>query len=121
MKNEMINGMEPARFLAAQLLTNSSLTGKRYYDKEDEYTDTLRANLPLISKGAASELDSNEKYRTILCVKYARLELSAKLLQYEVDYDSIHKYDEQYDKLINRTKESIAFYDALIEKLEEIL
>ena len=67
------------------------------------------------------KLTAYEKYHTILCVKYARLELSAKLLQYEVDYDSIHKYDEQYDKLIEQTKESIAFYDALIEKLEEIL
>ena len=67
------------------------------------------------------KLTENERYHTLLCVKYARHELSTKLLQYEFDYDSIHKYDEQYDKLIEQTKESIAFYDALIEKLEEIL
>ena len=67
------------------------------------------------------KLTENEKYHALLCVKYARHELSTKLLQYEIDYDSIHKYDEQYDKLIKQTKESIAFYDALIEKLEEIL
>ena len=67
------------------------------------------------------KLTAYEKYHTILCVKYARHELSTKLLQYEIDYDSIHKYDEQYDKLIEQTKESIAFYDALIEKLEKIL
>lgn len=67
------------------------------------------------------KLTANEKYRTILCVKYARLELSTKLTQYEIDYDSINKYDEQYDKLIKQTNESIAFYDALIKKLEEIL
>ena len=67
------------------------------------------------------KLTENERYHTLLCVKYARHELSTKLLQYEIDYDSIHKYDEQYDKLIEQTKESIAFYDALIEKLEEIL
>ena len=67
------------------------------------------------------KLTENERYHTLLCVKYVRHELSTKLLQYEIDYDSIHKYDEQYDKLINRTKESIAFYDALIERLEEIL
>lgn len=67
------------------------------------------------------KLTAYEKYHTILCVKYARHELSTKLLQYEIDYDSIHKYDEQYDKLIEQTKESIAFYDALIKKLEEIL
>jgi hypothetical protein len=67
------------------------------------------------------KLTENEKYHALLCVKYARHELSTKLLQYEIDYDSIHKYDEQYDKLIEQTKESIAFYDALIEKLEEIL
>ena len=67
------------------------------------------------------KLTENERYHTLLCVKYARHELSTKLLQYEFDYDSIHKYDEQYNKLIEQTKESIAFYDALIEKLEEIL
>lgn len=67
------------------------------------------------------KLTENEGYHTLLCVKYVRHELSTKLLQYEIDYDSIHKYDEQYDKLIEQTKESIAFYDALIEKLEEIL
>ena len=67
------------------------------------------------------KLTENEKYHALLCVKYARHELSTKLLQYEIDYDSIHKYDEQYDKLIEQTKESISFYDALIEKLEEIL
>lgn len=67
------------------------------------------------------KLTENEKYHALLCVKYVRHELSTKLLQYEIDYDSIHKYDEQYDKLIEQTKESIAFYDALIEKLEEIL
>ena len=67
------------------------------------------------------KLTENERYHTLLCVKYARHELSTKLLQYEIDYDSIHKYDEQYDKLIEQTKESITFYDALIEKLEEIL
>ncbi len=121
MKNEMIDGMEPARFLAAQLLTNSSLTGKRYYDKEDEYTDTLRANLPLISKGAASELDSNEKYRTILCVKYVRHELSTKLLKLEIEYESHEHYDANLEQSIEQIRESIAFYDALINKLEEIL
>ena len=67
------------------------------------------------------KLTENERYHTLLCVKYARHELSTKLLQYKFDYDSIHKYDEQYDKLIEQTKESITFYDALIEKLEEIL
>ena len=67
------------------------------------------------------KLTENERYHTLLCVKYVRHELSTKLLQYEFDYDSIHKYDEQYDKLIEQTKESIAFHNALIEKLEEIL
>ena len=67
------------------------------------------------------KLTENERYHTLLCVKYARHELSTKLLQYEFDYDSIHKYDEQYDKLIEQTKESITFYDALINKLEKIL
>ena len=67
------------------------------------------------------KLTENERYHTLLCVKYVRHELSTKLLQYEIYYDSIHKYDEQYDKLIEQTKESIAFYDALINKLEKIL
>lgn len=67
------------------------------------------------------KLTENERYHTLLCVKYVRHELSTKLLQYEIDYDSIHKYDEQYDKLIEQTKESIAFHEALISKLEKIL
>ena len=63
----------------------------------------------------------NEKYRIILRVKYARHDLSIKLLKAEIEYEGHTHCDSELEQEINQTKESIAFYDALIEKLEEIL
>lgn len=45
-----INGMSVERYLAAQLLSNSSLKGKKYYDKEDEYTAIIEQNIALLTK-----------------------------------------------------------------------
>lgn len=41
MKFKKINGMEFSRWIAAQLLQNSSFKGTKYYEKEDEYTDII--------------------------------------------------------------------------------
>lgn len=67
------------------------------------------------------KLTENEKYHTILCVKYARHELSTKLLKLEIEYESHECYDDKLEQSIAQLKESIAFHDALISKLETIL
>lgn len=50
---ELINGMEPERYLASLLLANSSYKGEKYYEKEDEYTEIIKENKHLL-------LDNNE-------------------------------------------------------------
>lgn len=67
------------------------------------------------------KLTENEKYHTILCVKYARHELSTKLLKLEIEYESHMHYDAELEQSIEQTRESITFYDALIKKLQEVL
>lgn len=67
------------------------------------------------------KLTENEKYHTLLCVKYAKMELSHKLLKTEIKYESFTCYNADLEQEIEQTRESIAFYDALINKLEEIL
>ncbi len=67
------------------------------------------------------KLTAYEKYHTILCVKYARHELSTRLLKLEIEYESHERYDDKFEQSIAQLKESIAFYDALISKLETIL
>lgn len=67
------------------------------------------------------KLTENERYHTLLCVKYVRHELSTKLLKLEIEYESHECYNDKLEQSIGQLNESIAFYDALIEKLEEIL
>ncbi len=67
------------------------------------------------------KLTENEKYHTLLCVKYARHELSTKLLKLEIEYESHECYNDKLEQSIEQLNESIAFYDALISKLEKIL
>ena len=67
------------------------------------------------------KLTENERYHTLLCVKYARHELSTKLLKLEIEYESHECYNDKLEQSIRQLNESIAFYDALIEKLEKIL
>lgn len=67
------------------------------------------------------KLTEQEKYHTLLCVKYARHELSTKLLKLEIEYESYKHYDAELDQKIEQLNESIAFYDALVSKLEKIL
>ena len=67
------------------------------------------------------KLTAYEKYHTILCVKYVRHELSTKLLKLEIEYETHECYDDKLEQSIAQLKESIAFHDALINKLEKIL
>ena len=67
------------------------------------------------------KLTEQEKYHILLCVKYVRHELSTKLLKLEIEYESYKHYDAELEQSIEQTEESIAFYDALISKLEKIL
>lgn len=67
------------------------------------------------------KLTENEMYHTLLCVKYARHELSTKLLKLEIEYESHECYNDKLEQSIRQLNESITFYDALINKLEKIL
>lgn len=67
------------------------------------------------------KLTENERYHTLLCVKYARHELSTKLLKLEIEYESHECYNDKLEQSIRQLNESITFYDALINKLEKIL
>ena len=67
------------------------------------------------------KLTENERYHALLCVKYVRHELSTKLLKLEIEYESYTHYDAELDQEIELLRESIAFHDALISKLEKIL
>ena len=67
------------------------------------------------------KLTEQEKYHTLLCVKYARHELSTRLLKLEIEYESHTCYDDKLEQEIEQSKDSIVFHDALINKLEKIL
>ena len=67
------------------------------------------------------KLTENERYHTLLCVKYVRHELSTKLLKLEIEYESHECYNDKLEQSIRQLNESITFYDALINKLEKIL
>lgn len=67
------------------------------------------------------KLTEQERYHTLLCVKYVRHELSTKLIKLEIEYESYKHYDAELDQKIEQLNESIAFYDALISKLEKLL
>ena len=67
------------------------------------------------------KLTENEKYHTLLCVKYVRHELSTKLLKLEIEYEGDKCYNDKLEQSIEQLNESITFYDALISKLEKIL
>lgn len=67
------------------------------------------------------KLTENEKYHALLCVKYARHELSTKLLKLEIEYESHECYDDKLEQSIAQLKESIALHETLINKLEKIL
>lgn len=67
------------------------------------------------------KLTENEKYHALLCVRYVKKELSDRLLKAKIKYESFTCYDAKLDQEIEQLKESIAFHEALISKLEKIL
>ena len=62
-----------------------------------------------------------DKYRTILCVKYVRHELSIKRLKMEMEYQAHVHYDANVEQEIDTLRESIVYYDELIEKLNDLM
>ena len=46
------------------------------------------------------KLTENERYHTLLCVKYVKMELSERLLKAEVKYESYTHYDAELDQEI---------------------
>lgn len=68
-----------------------------------------------------NKLTENEKYQTILCVKYAKHELRSILYKNEFEYEKLNTYNKEYDEKIEQLKDSIQYYDDLIKKLEEVL
>lgn len=67
------------------------------------------------------QLTANEKYHTLLCVQKANADLSYRLLKAEIKYENFARYDAELEQEIEQLKESIVFYDALKNKLEQIL
>ena len=46
------------------------------------------------------KLTENERYHTLLCVKYVRHELSTKLLKLEIEYESHMHHDAELEQSI---------------------
>lgn len=71
MKFEKINGMEFSRFIAANLLSDSSYQGDKYYEKEDELTAKIekcleKAELDWLSKhNISKEMDKQSHLEDI--------------------------------------------------------
>lgn len=62
-----------------------------------------------------------DKYRTLLCVNYVRTELAIRRLDTEMAYQKLDHYDAETEHKLEDLNESIAYYDELIEKLNNIL
>ena len=74
-EDNLINGMEPERYLASLLLANSSYRGERYYEKEDEYTEIIKENKHLLS-GNNEDGPIDEEDAFIWKVSYGEYELT---------------------------------------------
>lgn len=62
-----------------------------------------------------------DKYRTILCVKYVRAELAIRRLDTEMAYQKLDHYDAETEHKLEDLNDSIAYYDELIEKLNDLM
>lgn len=105
-----INGMSVERYLAAQLLSNSSLKGKKYYDKEDEYTSIIERNKHLFTeKDDIVQYESNTKGKEAF-VKEA---LTPIVQQYGYSVASYTGEDGKDEKvwLFKRSNRKIGFID----------
>lgn len=63
----------------------------------------------------------NDKYRTILCVKYFRAELAIRRLDLEMEYQSHDRCEIETEHKLEDLNSSIAYYDELIIKLNNVL
>ena len=75
----------------------------------------------LIYYGYLRRLSVQDKYRTLLCVKYVRAELAIRRLDTEMAYQKLDHYDAETEHKLEDLNESIAYYDELIEKLNNVL
>ena len=57
---EETDGMTLARLIAVRLLDDSSLTGEKYYEKEDEYTNTIQEAIDSVVKIKKKEIGEEE-------------------------------------------------------------
>ena len=109
---KLINGMSAARYLASLLLTNSSLTGKKYYDKEDEYTSIIENTLPLITESEKPDIvryESNTKGKDA----FTKNVLTPVVQQYGYSLASYTGKDGKDEKvwLFKRSNRKIGFPD----------
>lgn len=109
---KQINGMSAARYLASLLLTNSSLTGKKYYDKEDEYTSIIENTLPLITESEKPDIvryESNTKGKDA----FTKNVLTPVVQQYGYSLASYTGEDGKDEKvwLFKRSNRKIGFPD----------
>ena len=61
-----------------------------------------------------------DKYRTLLCVKYVRAELAIRRLDTEMAYQNLD-LDAETERKLGDLNDSIAYYDELIEKLKNLM
>lgn len=66
-------------------------------------------------------LSFQDKYRTLLCVHYVRTELAISRLDTEMAYQKLDHYDAETEHKLEDLNESIAYYDELIAKLDNVL
>ena len=66
-------------------------------------------------------LSFQDKYRTLLCVKYVRAELAIRRLDTEMAYQKLDHYDAETEHKLEDLNDSIAYYDELIIKLNNVL
>lgn len=67
------------------------------------------------------KLTEDEKQQTLQCVAFHRARIESNLLKYNIEYDKLGHNDVAYDALIQATQELIWRYEALEEKLNNIL
>ena len=66
-------------------------------------------------------LSFQDKYRTLLCVKYVRTELAIRRLDTEMAYQKLDHYDAETEHKLYDIIRSPAYYTQLNEKLNNIL
>ncbi len=66
-------------------------------------------------------LTITDKHRTILCVKSVRCDLAIRRLDLETFYLTNERYDAEIEQKIEDLSNSIAYYDELIEKLNNLM